>query len=217
MYENGYWLLLVRCTGISTLYAWYGRGTSTGTNMSTSTSTTTTTRTITWECTIHWIFRSVEPVTPPMLRSILCPSLPSNVLSLSGVIFYVLPLVHIPTYLVQLVHNHTYDSSLYKDFLQPHAFTSGFCSTRAFTVSSSKPFIIHFIGSFKHKNGTIILQVSISLIIALHHGNSIKILTPLLLFFILCITTTTTILIWTINNNVNRINQQQQQQQQQRR
>ena len=40
---------------------------------------------------------------------------------------------------------------LVRRFFQLHAYTSGFCSTRAFTVSSSKPFIIYFMESFKTK------------------------------------------------------------------
>ena len=129
-------------------------------------------RTITHMHTIQSICISHEPVIPLMLRSILCPSLPFSVLSLSlsRVIFDFLPLVHIPTYFVQLVHNPTYDSSLYNDFFIPmHLLVNNYSVVFALHAlllhEAQNHSLFIFMASYKHKTGATTLQVSISLII----------------------------------------------------
>ena len=112
--------------------------------------------------TIHIVFISHELVTPPILRSILCPSLPSSVLVFScflpHVIFYFLPLLHIPTYLVQLVHNPPYDSFLYEDLFSSVVLLLYEAQNHSLLLFNS---LFTFLISFKHEVVTIIQQVNI--------------------------------------------------------
>ena len=88
---------------------------------------TVRTRTIIHGITIHGVFMSHEPVTPPMLRSILCPSLPSSVLvfSLSLVSFFIS--YHFYIFLRTWYNLYTILRMIppyTKTFLKPQTFTS---------------------------------------------------------------------------------------------
>ena len=101
-----------------------------------------------------------------------------------------------------------------KIVLQPHAFTSGYCSTHAFTVSSLKPFIIHFFGKFQTRNSHYYTASEKFINTRSPPWEFNQNTNTTFVIFILCITTTRTTRttsIWTINNNsiVNMNNQQQ--------